>query len=482
MYSLMKDVYIMSKEKQLRPFSFRDKAGYLFGDFGNDFTFIFSTTILMKFYTDVMGVSAGVVGTVMMIARFVDGFTDVTMGRICDRSKQTVHGKFKPWILRMCIPVAASSFLIYQSSLAALSDRAKIIYLIVTYILWGSVFYTSINIPYGSMASAISSEPAHRQSLSTFRTMGGMLAGMIIGIGLPVFAYEKNENGKEILVGSRVTTLAAVFSVLAVICYILCYILVTERVRPEVTQDTFKNHSYGKMFLNAAKNRALISIIAASVVLLLAQLTMQNMSGYVFPEYYNNAAAQSGASIFMMVGMTGAAIIANPLAKKFGKAELSTVASLFAALVCGVTYVVRPSNVWIFILLQTMCWFGLGIFSMVNWALITDVIDYSEIRNGIREDGSVYAIYSFARKLGQAAASGLSGWLLTAIGYNENAAKQGVKQAESVLEGIFDISVLVPAVGLVILAVILWFWYPLHKKQVLENVAILKEKHGNNKK
>ena len=71
-------------QKTLRPFGMRDKLGYMFGDFGNDFTFILSTTILMKFYTDIMGVSAGVVGTLMMLARFVDAFTDVTMGRITD--------------------------------------------------------------------------------------------------------------------------------------------------------------------------------------------------------------------------------------------------------------------------------------------------------------------------------------------------------------------------------------------------------------
>ena len=92
-----------------RPFGLWDKLGYLFGDFGNDFTFILSTTILMKFYTDVMGISAGVVGTIMMIARFADGFTDVTMGRICDRSRAVPGvGKFKPWILRMCVPVAVA--------------------------------------------------------------------------------------------------------------------------------------------------------------------------------------------------------------------------------------------------------------------------------------------------------------------------------------------------------------------------------------
>lgn len=170
-----------SSKASVRPFGMRDKVGYLFGDFGNDFTFIFSTMMLMKFYTDVMGVSAGVVGLVMTVARIVDAFTDVTMGRICDRSRTTPAGKFKPWLRRMCVPVALASFLIYQSGLAGASMGVKIAYLFITYILWGSVFYTSINIPYGSMASAVSADPDDRQSLSTFRTMGGTLAGVVIG-------------------------------------------------------------------------------------------------------------------------------------------------------------------------------------------------------------------------------------------------------------------------------------------------------------
>ena len=125
-----------------------------------------------------------------------------------------------------------------------------------------------------------------------------------------------------------------------------------------------------------------------------------------------------------------------------------------------------------------LCWLGLGMFSMVSWALITDVIDYSELRNGVREDGSVYALYSFARKLGQALAAGLSGWLLEGIGYDSVAASSGAVQTESVLSGIFNISTLVPALGFLLLGLVLWFWYPLHKKQVDANVAALKIKHG----
>lgn len=262
----------MNRSATVRPFGIRDKVGYLFGDFGNDFTFIFSTMMLMKFYTDVMGVSAGVVGLVMTIARIVDAFTDVTMGRICDRSRTTAHGKFKPWLLRMCGPVAIAPFLIYQSSLAGLPMGAKIAYLFVTYILWGSVFYTAINIPYGSMASAISEDPDDRQSLSTFRTMGGTLAGVVIGVGLPLIAYQKVD-GVETLIGSRVTLAAGVFSVLAVVCYLLCYNLVIERVRVE-TPDR-KQESVLQMLRSAVHNRALISIIAASIVMLLAQLRLR---------------------------------------------------------------------------------------------------------------------------------------------------------------------------------------------------------------
>ena len=126
---------IPMENKKLRPFGMRDKLGYMFGDFGNDFTFILSTMILSKFYTDVMGIGAGVVGTIMMLARFVDAVTDVTMGRICDRSKITPAGKFKPWLLRMCVPVAIASFLMYQCGLAGLSTNVKIAYLAITYIL-----------------------------------------------------------------------------------------------------------------------------------------------------------------------------------------------------------------------------------------------------------------------------------------------------------------------------------------------------------
>lgn len=460
-----------NRQKELRPFGLRDKLGYMFGDFGNDFTFVLSSSFLLKFYTDVMGVSAGVVGVIMMLARFVDAFTDVAMGRLCDRSRVTPVGKFKPWIRRMCGPVAIASFLIYQSSLANMPMAFKIGYLFVTYILWGSIFYTAVNIPYGSMASAISPKPGDRQSLSTYRSMGATLAGLVIGAGVPLVAYDKID-GNAVLNGGRFTIIAGVFSILAVVCYLLCYALTTERVLPQKSDEVEKNNSVSVMFRNAVKNRALLSIIAASVVMLLAQLTMQSMANYVFPNYYGSPEAQITSTFMMVIGMVGAAAVAKPLANRFGKAEISVASNLLAVVVCVLLYFLRPENVWVYVVIQATSWFGLGVFTMVSWALITDVIDYSELKNGVREDGSVYALYSFARKLGQAAAAGLTGFLLDFIGYSAATAFDA-----EVLEGIFDISTLVPALGFGLLAAILWFWYPLHKKQVDANVEALRKKH-----
>ena len=140
----------MSDKNETRPFGARDKWGYLFGDFGNDFTFIFASSYLMVFYTKVWGISAKTVGILFLVSRCVDAFTDIGMGRIVDSIETAKDGRFRCWLRRMCGPVALTSFLMYQSGLAGASMTVKLIYMFVTYILWGSIFYTSINIPYGS--------------------------------------------------------------------------------------------------------------------------------------------------------------------------------------------------------------------------------------------------------------------------------------------------------------------------------------------
>lgn len=460
----------MDNQKNVPAFGMRDKIGYMFGDFGNDFTFILSSSFMLKFYTDVMGLTAGVVGLLMMAARFVDAFTDVTMGQIVDRSKPTKDGKFKPWIRRMCGPVAIASFLIYQSGFANMSYGFKLGWMIVTYLLWGSIFYTSINIPYGSMASAVSAEAEDRASLSTWRSIGATLAGLVIGVGTPMVAYV-TVNGNTVLSGSRMTIIAGVFSVLAIICYMLCFTLVRERV-PVPANNT--KLDVVKLLRSLVTNRALLGIIAAAILLLLAMLGMQGMSAYVFPNYYGSPAAQSAAA---MLGSLAALVICAPLATKlsakFGKKELSVVSSLAGAGFYLICLILKPSNPYVYVVFYTLAMIGIGFFNMIIWAMITDVIDDSEVKNGIREDGTIYSVYSFARKIGQALSSGMVGGLLSMIGYTTETAFE-----PDIVNGIFNISCIVPIVGLVAVALALIFIYPLNKKRVDANVLELKKRRG----
>lgn len=460
----------MSEKNNVRPFGFKDKIGYMFGDFGNDFTFILSSSFMLKFYTDVMGIHAAVVGVLMMAARFVDAFTDVAMGQIVDRSKPTKDGKFKPWLRRMCGPVAISSFLVFQSGFANMPYLFKVVWMIVTYILWGSIFYTSINIPYGSMASAISADAKDRASLSTWRSIGSTLAGLVIGVGTPLFAYE-TVNGNTILSGNRMTIIAGVFSVMAVICYMLCFKLATERV--EVPQNNTK-FNFGDLMKSLVTNRSLIGIIAATILLLLVMLTMQGMNAYLFPNFYGNVAAQSVAALAgSLVMLVVCAPLATKLSAKYGKKELAIGSCLFGAVVYLICWVLKPENPYTYVVFYVVANIGVGFFNMVIWAMITDVIDDAEVKNGVREDGTIYSVYSFARKIGQALSSGMIGALLSVIGYSAATAFN-----PEVVNGIFNMTCIIPAIGFVGIALVLMFLYPLSKNRVEANVLELKKRRG----
>ena len=116
----------------IRPFGWKDRVGYMLGNVANDFTFIFASLYLQVFYTDVLGISAGLVGTMFLLARIVDAFTDTAMGRICDKTKATKNGKFRLWLLRACGPVALASFQMYQTWATNLPMTLRIVYMFVT--------------------------------------------------------------------------------------------------------------------------------------------------------------------------------------------------------------------------------------------------------------------------------------------------------------------------------------------------------------
>ncbi len=460
-------------ENNVKPFGIKDKFGYMFGDFGNDFTFIFASTYVLVFYTKVMGVSASIVGTMFLLARCVDAFTDIGMGRIVDSAKTAKDGRFRCWIRRMCGPVAVASFLMYQAGLQGASMPVKIVYMFVTYLLWGSVFYTSINIPYGSMASVISDQPKDRSSLSVFRSLGGMFAGILISVVAPMIVYTKDADGNTVVVPYNFTLVAGIFSVCAIICYLLCYFLTTERVKVEPKKQENKA-SLGQTLKEVFTSRALLGVIVSALLMLLASLMTQGLNTYLFTDYFNNAGALSIYSLLALPASIILALTSTRLAVKFGKKEICSAGCLFAGVLYCIIGFLNLTDVKVFIVLAFIAMLGMYFFSMQCYALVTDVIDDKEVRTGSRDDGTIYGVYSFARKIGQAIAGGLSGWVLTAIGYDELAKVQ----TDAVKLGIYRAANLFPGVIYILCALALIFIYPLSKSKVEANVAELKRRRG----
>lgn len=460
----------MSQEQS---FGVRDKIGYMFGDFGNDFSFIFASSYLMVFYTKVLGISGAAVGTLFLAARVMDAFTDVTMGRIVDSLPPARDGRFRPWIRRMCIPVAVASTAMYLYFVRDWAYPAKMAYVAVTYLLWSSFCYTAINIPYGSMASVISPDAGDRASLSTFRSIGASLASLVIGTLVPLIIYDTDEAGNQLVNPLKFTATAAIFGVCAVLCYLLCYKLCRERVSFEKKAGG-KKDSLPRVLGDLAKNRPLLSLVCAALVLLLATMLGQTMNNYLFLDYFRNAKAMSVLNLVSVGGMLALAPFVSRISTRFGKKEVGAAGMLFAGIIYTGLFFLRVKSIPLFLFLFFLATLGMGLFNLIIWAFITDIIDYQEVRTGKREDGTVYAVYSFARKLGQALAGGIGGFALTAIGYLSDAPAQTAQ----VSERIYSVATLVPGVCYLVVFLIMQFWYPLNRTQVEENTALLEQGRG----
>ena len=350
----------------------------------------------------------------------------------------------------------------------------KVIVMFATYILWGSICYTAINIPYGSMASAMTDVQEQRAALSTWRSLGANFASIIIGSIVPQIIYYADANGNQIVSASKFTLVAGIFSICALLCYMICYTLTTERIKLEPTQKE-ENVSLAETFKTIISNRALLAIIGAAIVLLLSQFMGQTMNQYLFASYFKNINALSSLSMVGLPLSLGLATVSGVIASKFGKKEFSAFGMFLAAACYGIAYFMKLTNPWIFIGLYVLAGIGVTGFNMFIWAHITDVIDYNEVKFGERNDGVIYGVYSFSRKIGQALAGGLGGYALGFIGFN--AAAQ--EQTTQVLDGIYALATLFPAVCYGIVALIMLLGYPLSKKVIAENGRILAEKRAN---
>ncbi|MEH7012172.1 glycoside-pentoside-hexuronide (GPH):cation symporter [Neobacillus niacini] len=442
----------------VRPFGMKDKLGYLFGDFGNDFFFILVAAFLMVFYTDVFHLNPATVGGLFFLARVWDAVADITWGRFIDTRKATKNGKFRPWILRMSVPLVVSGVLMFVH-IPGMSDGFYLAYAYVTYIIWGTL-YSTVNIPYGSMASVITADPVERTALSSWRTLGGNLAGLIINVAGPMILFVDNKVDPN-----RFLLAALIFGGLAIACYIACYKLSIERIVMDETNKPKAN--LGKTIKGLGKNKPLIWFLISSLLFMICFMLISTVNVYLFKDYFGNAKALSMVGLLQSVAVFVALPMIKPLVGKFGKKEVASGGLLLAALIYAVLYFLPNLTATQFIGVLTVAMFGYGIFNLVIWAFVTDIIDYHEYLTGLREDGTVYSIYSMARKIGQAVAGGVGGAAIAAVGYN-SALKS---QTGETLQGIHTLGTLVPAIALLAVVLLIVFLYPLNKKRT-EQLAI----------
>lgn len=467
-----------TQPKAVRPFGWRDKIGYMFGDFGNDFSFLLQAIFFMAFYSRVVGIDPAHVGTLLVAARLLDAFTDVGFGRFLDTRKPGPRGKFRPWILRGAIPVAVASALMYMNFLAGWeSYGARVAWMIATYLLWGSICYTIINIPYGSMASLISGDPDDRAQLSVYRSGGATLAALVISVAVPLIVNVEVD-GNSILSGERMQWVAIAMSVGAVICYLLCYLNVQERVvAPEEVAEDEHRMSFGEMLKSVLSNRSLGGLIVAALLLLIANLLPSGLVAFLWLDYFNAGSLQAVAGLAGLAPGLLLLFFAPLLAKRFGKREASVVSLLVGGVILIVAYFLDlQDQPWVFIALFALSNLSIAVFNFMIWAFIVDVMDDQEVRSGERDDATIYGIYSWARKLGQALAGGLAGWSLGWVGYVSTTGTDQTQQSEGTLNGIYALSTMVPGIVLILVALSLQFLYPLNKARVDANAATLQER------
>lgn len=461
----------MDEKETLYPFGWKDKIGYMMGDVGCNLVLSMANSYLLVFYTKVMGVSAAIIGTIFMLARFVDAFTDVTVGRLVDTRTDKRGERFRPWIAYFSVPLVISSCLMYNYLLANAAMTWKIVYLIVTYILFGSVFYTAVNIPYGAMSAVITNDPQERSSLSTWRNIGANVGGLLLGILIPLIVYVTDEDGNQVASGPRFFWLAVVLGILALGALLWCHRWSIERIRlKNKTEDSGKENRSLRVILDLFHDKTLLLNFGYSIFIYAAMQVFMTFNQYMFLDYFGNTTMSGIASIVMFAGTMLAAPFATKFGAKYGKKEVSVVGLALSTGSYLLMFLLRVDSILLYFVGIFVAFFGVGLMSMICFALTNDCIDNHYLETGVRAEGTVYAVNSFLRKMAAAVCNGLGGWGLAVIGYQELAAVQ----TESVRQNLYTLSV---GLNLLCFALTLLFLilFPLNKKKIDENTRKLAE-------
>lgn len=446
----------MKKVNQLdskghRKFGMRDSLAYAAGDFGCNMSFALKGTMAL-FWTQFMQMDSILYAALLIVVQVWDAINDPLIGSIIDADKrQYKRNKFLTYIYVGSIGLiigGALCFIPWNNAPAT----AKIIIYICGYILWDA-FYTIANVPYGSLLSLISKDPADRASLSAWRSVGSLIGNMVPMVILPFLIFDANNN----IIGERVFFVALLMGILGFLSFQFMIrnteIRVEEPIKCNEDQPKF---NVLKALGNFLHNRPAVGATMAAMGMFLGIQGASTAVQVLFQSYFANAKISGVVQLFAMIPIFLFTPLARKMVEKYGKKELSVIGSLCSLVAC-VAMLILPitpdmSGLIIYILCQLINSLGMGIYSTVSWALMGDAIDYNEWKNGVREEGVTYSLHSFFRKLAQGIGPALALVVMASLGYVEaNKGNQTFEVALSMrylVAGLYIMSATLQFVGL----------------------------------
>jgi GPH family glycoside/pentoside/hexuronide:cation symporter len=456
----------------------KDYIGYALGDVSCSLVFGLVGSLLQKFYTDIFLLNPLWIMIMMIGARLWDAINDPIMGRIADTVRPAKSGRYRPWLVRASFPLAVFSILMFVKwpGLASAPDHIPtFIYATVTYVFWGMA-YTMLQIPYGSLASVVTSEEGERNKLSVFRSAGAGLGNLPILL-LASFCYIDRvgadgnkvigENGLVIqdMAYRPVIIGVIVFSVMMLIGCICSFYLNKERVLP-VAKEKKEKGDFSNLLKAFMTNRAFLAMCIASMLLLAAQMFTQSFNLYLFADYFGKGWMNMVAMACLYAPMIMLMPFTPKLVRMFGKKELCAAGIALSSVSCLLMYFCRglmPGAWWLYLALNLFVGVGQGFIALQVWALATDSIDYIEVKNGVKEEGTAYAFFMFFRKVGQMLAAIAVNGALLLMNYKY---EKGAVQSLENLKKMYDLATLIPALIFGLMAVTLFLFYPLNKERV----------------
>ncbi|TYK66408.1 glycoside-pentoside-hexuronide (GPH):cation symporter [Colwellia echini] len=415
--------------------SVREKIAYGLGDTASNIIFQTVMMFLLLFYTDVVGLSPAVVGTMFLFVRVIDAITDPIMGNLADKTR-TKWGQFRPYLLWLALPFALISILAFTTP--DLSGDNKVIYAFVTYTLL-MIAYTAINIPYCGLGGVITADAKERVTVQSYRFVFGMLGGVIVAAAtMPMVEWFGQGDSAK---GYQLTMVA--MSSLGVVLFLLCFLGTKERVAPPEDQDA----SMKVNLMSLWKNDQWRILCIAAFYLLTGQVLRLTLAVY-YVKYFlgREDLITSFLTLGVIASMLGCAV-AQPLAKRVCKIKAYIALQSISAAICLLSFFIASDQIVVAFIAFIAWKFFLDMASPLLWAKMADTIDYGHKKTGIRVTGLVYSGVIFFIKMGVAIGGALAGWLLTFYGYQAD-----IEQTEATKHGLLLSFTLFPALGSIAVA------------------------------